>query len=94
VCIEILLRSGLAERSSDKGVVNLTRCILEKKYFDEVIKTPTVSDKFLFGCLGLNVKSLDASNYEGADFIYDLNNSDPPEELVSKFDLIFDGGTM
>ncbi len=84
----------MAVRSGEKGIVNLTRCILEKEYFDEIIKTPTVSDKFLFGCLGLNVKSLDASDYEGADFIHDLNIPDLPEELISKFDMIFDGGTI
>ncbi len=44
--------------------------------------------------MGLKVKSLDVSEYEGADFIHDLNSPDPPEELTCKFDLIFNGGTM
>ncbi len=39
------------------------------------------------------VYSLDASNFEGADFVHDLNNPLPPE-LANRFDSVFDGGTL
>jgi len=48
----------------------------------------------LFRNLGSsNVKSLDYSDYEGADFVFDLN--DPvPDHLKERFDTVFDGGTL
>ena len=39
------------------------------------------------------VSSLDASNFEGADFVHNLNEP-PPAELTNRFDTIFDGGTL
>ena len=39
------------------------------------------------------VSSLDASGFEGADYICDLNHKSP-ESLEQKFDCIFDGGTL
>lgn len=38
--------------------------------------------------------SLDISAYEGADFLFDLNNDNPPLHLLSRFSAIFNGGTI
>ena len=48
----------------------------------------------VFKALGAkNVFSLDASNFEGAEFVHDLNQPLPPE-LRERFDLVYDGGTL
>lgn len=48
----------------------------------------------LFRYLGSDsVTAMDASPYEGAEIVHDLNNPLPPE-LVGQFDTIFDGGTV
>lgn len=52
-----------------------------------------IDDHTLFKSLGFQeVKSLDFSNFEGADLVWDLNQT-IPEEYWGKFDLIYDGGT-
>lgn len=54
-----------------------------------------ISDKCLFISLGFDeCSSMDVSDYEGADYIYDLNSNDLPENLAEAFDVIIDGGTI
>ena len=43
--------------------------------------------------LGFSVDSVDASNYESATIIHDLNNP-IPDGLVERFDIVWDGGTL
>jgi hypothetical protein len=43
--------------------------------------------------LGFEVHSLDASSYEGATMLHDLNQP-IPDELRERFDLVWDGGTL
>lgn len=53
----------------------------------------TNSDAF-FSLLGAQkVDALDASNYEDASIIHDLNDPLPPS-LRAQYDLVFDGGTL
>jgi hypothetical protein len=48
----------------------------------------------LFEALGAKtISSLDASDFEGARFVHDLNQPIKPE-LHEKFDVVFDGGTL
>lgn len=48
----------------------------------------------LFRLLGAaEVTSLDASAYEGATVVHDLNDPIPPD-LAGRFDFVFDGGTL
>ena len=48
-----------------------------------------IDDVTLFRALGCsNVSSVDASNFEGADFLLDLNADETPQELVGRFDTI------
>jgi hypothetical protein len=47
-----------------------------------------------FQALGAKtISSLDASNYEGASYVHDLNQP-LPEHLKERFDTVFDGGTL
>jgi SAM-dependent methyltransferase len=43
--------------------------------------------------LGYRVTSIDASSYEGADVIHDLN-CPIPDKFIGRFDLVIDGGTL
>jgi len=50
--------------------------------------------EILAGALGAKtVSSMDASGYEGATLIHDLNQPVPPE-LEERFDVVIDGGTL
>lgn len=54
-----------------------------------------ISDVSLFLSLGFHsCKSIDASSYESADYIFDLNKNEPPHHLRESFDVIVDGGTL
>ncbi len=54
-----------------------------------------VSDTFLFKALGFTeVTSIDYSDYEGCDRIFDLNSLSLPENLVEAVDVVVDGGTI
>ncbi|MGA0562248.1 hypothetical protein ACO2RV_07340 [Ancylobacter sp. VNQ12] len=64
---------------------------------DDKTKKDITSDKWaddLFRYLGASsVEAIDASDYEGADHIHDLNDS-VPIALHDKYDVVFDGGTL
>jgi SAM-dependent methyltransferase len=61
--------------------------------FDDVAGTGFYAEP-LFQYLGsARVLSMDASPYEGADIVHDLNRPLPPA-LHGKFDTVFDGGTI
>jgi hypothetical protein len=51
-------------------------------------------DQFsFFKAIGFkNVDTLDLSDYEGANIIFDLNEDKIPSGLINKYDLIYDGG--
>jgi hypothetical protein len=54
-----------------------------------------ISDRAFFRLIGFDsLQSLDKSNYENADILYDLNLAEPPAELTRRFALVFDGGTI
>lgn len=49
----------------------------------------------VFHALGFeHCESLDISDHEGVDHIFDLNDSETPPDLISRFDLVFTGGTL
>jgi hypothetical protein len=61
----------------------------------DMAKSGFLSDMGLFSMLGFSqISSMDASLYEGADYVHDLNLLSPPEELQEACDCIFDGGTI
>jgi hypothetical protein len=52
------------------------------------------ADRFLTECLGVSqVHTLDYSDYEGADLLYDLNKP-IPDELKGRFDVIAEAGSL
>lgn len=53
-----------------------------------------IDDKCFFSALGFSkVLSMDFSDYESANILFDLNASETPAELMNSFDVIVDGGT-
>jgi len=61
----------------------------------DMAKSGFLSDTGLFSTMGFSqIRSMDASSYEGADHVHDLNLLSPPEELLEACDCIFDGGTV
>jgi hypothetical protein len=59
------------------------------------INVRKIDDRILFKMLGFDdVASLDVSSYENADLIWDLNKVISSEDLINKFDVIVDGGTI
>jgi SAM-dependent methyltransferase len=53
------------------------------------------SDQEFFRALGFSaVDSLDASDFEGASIVFDLNQATPPDALCERFDVVFNGGTL
>ena len=54
-----------------------------------------ISGKTLFKSLGFTyVSVLDCSEFEGAEIIFDLNNSDLPPQIEGNYDVIIDHGTI
>lgn len=54
-----------------------------------------MSDENLFKSLGFDeLKTIDASGFESAHHLFDLNSRELPEFLQGAFDVIFDGGTI
>jgi hypothetical protein len=54
-----------------------------------------ISDVYLLSRLGFSeVRSIDFSDYEGADDIFDLNRPELPPHLANACDFILDGGTL
>ena len=63
---------------------------LEQDYNEGKIDSVT-----MFKMMGFSlVHSLDVSDYEGAEIIFDLNNRDLPQSLINAYDYIYDGGTL
>jgi SAM-dependent methyltransferase len=54
----------------------------------------TIDDITFFKALGFeHVQSIDASDYEQPDFVWDFNRP-APDSLKNRFDVIFDGGSL
>lgn len=61
----------------------------------DAVRNEAISASEFFVALGAgSVSSLDFSDYEGADILFDLNSDRIPQELVGQFDLIVDHGTI
>src|SRR4051812_14839490 len=74
------------------------RAVLGKHKFSTAAFAPDARDtgfaEPVFKSLGArNVYALDASNFEGAEFVHDLNEP-LSAELNERFDLVYDGGTL
>src|ERR1039458_2926109 len=70
-----------------------TRAGLKSEMFAPSALDMGFAEPFFSAFGARQVHSLDASAFEGADFVHDLNC--PVEEnLKQRFDLVFDGGTL
>ena len=59
------------------------------------IPTDWIRDEFFFLSTGAaSFESLDATDYEGCDFVHDLNVAPVPTELQGRFDSVLDFGTI
>ena len=102
--IKVLMETGHASLNDDNTIkLKICRPLLFTEELEKnqgLSSNPVfkqrgcISDRLFFGSLGLDVKSLDVSRYEGADYIYDLNDVNTPDSFKNRFDVIFDGGTI
>lgn len=61
----------------------------------EMREDKLISDRTLFSSLGFtDCFSIDFSDYEHANFLFDLNSKDLPPQLENAFEVIIDGGTI
>lgn len=61
---------------------------------ESILANPLEFSEPCFQALGAkSISSLDASDYEGATFVHDLNQP-LPSNLKERFDTVFDGGTL
>lgn len=79
----------LAKNNNTK-ILNLRMPSLSKS---QMSKSVSFKDFFLLWGIE-NVEVLDIDDYEGADHLFDLNESECPSNLRSQFDLIVDGGSL
>lgn len=49
---------------------------------------------FFINCGFSLIDELDVSEYEGANVVFDLNSDKPREDLINRYDAIFDGSTL
>jgi hypothetical protein len=79
-------------RHEVKRVFNAFSIPFSAAEIERIFKTRFADD--LFRHLGaIAVDSIDASEYEGASIIHDMN-APVPDRLLSRFTLVFDGGTL
>jgi hypothetical protein len=64
-----------------------------REFYELYRSAPGFLDPLLMALGAREVTSIDASPYEGADVIHNLNATLPPE-LRSRFSLLFDGGSL
>ena len=77
-------RSQLIETMSEFSLAPIRHAdrVLSRK--ESEAKLNYISDEYLFQALGFSeCKSLDASDYENADFVFDLNIAETPADLVN-----------
>lgn len=83
-----------AEQASKEGITLRTLPEITKRrnpYYPEI---DTIDDHAYFRALGFDrVESVDASQFEGATFMHDMNLP-VPSELFEQYDVIYDGGTL
>lgn len=89
-----LTREELEACARRHGVALRAPSRVELSHVPELAAQGCLSDHSFFEMLGFEeVRSCDVSDWEGADYLLDLNRPIPPE-LEGKFDVIFDCGTL
>jgi len=88
--LDLLKKEGINPQPLDSDFDITTNIPKWKKH---PINKDHTSDVAFFKLLGSKLYAMDISDYEGADYIQDLNNP-IPDELNEMFDIVIDGGTM
>jgi hypothetical protein len=87
-------RDELARWAREQGVALRDIGEPELSHEPRLAASGCLSNRDLFRMLGFDeVRSLDVSDWEGADILHDLNRPIPPE-LAARFDLVFEAGTL
>jgi SAM-dependent methyltransferase len=86
-CTPALLKGMLRDFNISASEQDVQRCC------DHAPGTMLYSDEFLRFCGAKNPVSADYSDFEGATLLHDLNKPFPAEHH-SKFDIVYDGGTL
>ncbi len=93
--LSVLKGGGFA--SVDNGRITLKNdisgYIKSNTYYMASLGVQNINDKAFFHAIGVDAYSSDASAYEHADYIIDLNK-DEPCQVTEKFDIIYNGGTI
>jgi len=75
--------------------VDLLSFPITYSYNSVLAKMNYISGDLLFKSIGFSqFSSLDTNDFEGAEYLFDLNNNILPENLKEKFDVIIDHGTL
>jgi Methyltransferase domain len=92
----IYMTLDMVKAAAAKNGVRLTPIDkIDLSWDPELVKKNYISDKCFFKMLGFEeCESLDNSDFEGADHVFDLNNPMVPDHLRDRFDFIHNGGTM
>lgn len=89
----ILFDHATLLKYAQKHNVNLVPVKADLSFDSHYKKLGFIDDQTLFQALGFeDVKSLDYSDFEGADIVWDLNTP-IPDKYWDTFDVIYDGGT-
>ncbi|QOZ70619.1 methyltransferase domain-containing protein [Bradyrhizobium arachidis] len=103
--VAVLLREWLLAREANGPV--LTLGVMDVGFTERTFKSAIgklslwprsdvqMTAQAYFETCGMSeLSSMDVSRYEGADFEFDLNNEDLPTELVGRFGVVLNGGTL
>lgn len=77
----------------DVWPTGMSRAELDARFAEAPEPLDPVLDPLLEALGAQDVKAIDASPYEGADIVHDLNEP-APEELHRRFTVLFDGGSL
>lgn len=103
--VAVLLREWLLVREANGPVMTLG--VMDVGFTEKTFKSAVgklslwprsdvqMTAQTYFETCGLSpLFSMDVSRYEGADFEFDLNNENLPTELVERFGVVLNGGTL
>jgi SAM-dependent methyltransferase len=91
----VYVTSSETQHLASKCGVALKSLPVELHREPSLAKRGFVSDDWLFKSLGFDeIVRVDYSDYESSEVILDLNDSETPGALRSRFDLVLDSGTL
>ncbi len=94
--LRFLVRHGIAHTPLDPAEVERTTGFHYLDGEERERYRDCAHQRTLFRALGFRkegIQSMDASGFEGAEVVHDLNQP-APDGLANRFDLIYDGGTI